>query len=139
MTKFVGSARPATNLKNTFLSQALPPLARALMAALFLVAGFRKLADWQGAIAYFNKLGVPMPELTLALVLVVEIIGGIVLISGWRTARVSTALAIYTIATAFVAHRFWAADPAQFAGQLNNFLKNLAIAGGFIYMASDIR
>ena len=31
-------------------------------------------------------------------------------------------------------HAFWSADAAQFAGQLNNFLKNVAMVGGFLLL-----
>src|SRR5258706_7100846 len=123
----------------TASTQALQLLARVAMAALFLIAGYRKFADWQNSVAFFGKIGLPMPELTLALVLVIEILGAIALILGWRLAFVSAAMAVYTMATALVAHQFWVADAAQYAGQLNNFLKNLAIAGGFVYMADYAR
>ena len=39
-----------------------------------------------------------------------------------------------TVAAGFVGHQFWNVDPAQFGNQLNNFLKNLAIASGLLYM-----
>ena len=47
---------------------------------------------------------------------------------------VAGALAVFTLASAFTAHAFWSADAAQFAGQLNNFLKNVAMAGGFLVL-----
>ena len=49
----------------------------------------------------------------------------------------ASALALFTLATAFTAHAFWSADAAQFAGQLNNFLKNVAMAGGFLLLIVD--
>src|SRR5258705_10060751 len=131
--------KDANTTQPTVSTQALQLLARVAMAALFLIAGYRKYADWQNSVGFFSKVGLPTPGLTLALVLAIEILGAVALILGWRLALVSAAMAVYTMATAFVAHQFWVADAAQYAGQLNNFLKNLAIAGGFVYMAADAR
>ncbi|WP_313760065.1 hypothetical protein [Rhizobium sp.] len=47
----------------------------------------------------------------------------------------SVLLAGYTVLTALMFHQFWSAAPAQQAGQSINFLKNLAIAGGFWFVA----
>jgi putative oxidoreductase len=42
-------------------------------------------------------------------------------------------IAFIAIAT-FMAHRFWQVDAAQYANQLNHFLKNAAIVGGLLYV-----
>ena len=33
-----------------------------------------------------------------------------------------------------MAHRFWQIDAAQYANQLNHFLKNAALVGGLLYV-----
>ncbi len=106
--------------------------ARALMALIFIVAGIRKLLAWGASVGYFTKLGIPLPELLLALTIAFEIVGGIALVIGWQTRYVAIALAFFTMVSAFIAHAFWAAEPPQFNGQLLNFLKNAAMAGGFL-------
>ena len=111
-------------------------IARVLVASLFLVAGARKLLAWTATVAYFGKLGLVMPEMILLLVLALEFAGGILLAIGWRLPLVATALAVFTFGAAIAAHAFWSAEPAQFSGQLNNFLKNVAIAGGLIQIAT---
>ncbi len=112
------------------------PIARVLLASLFLVAGVRKLLGWGATVAYFGKLGLVMPELILPLVVTLELGGAILLVVGWRLPVVSIALAAFSIAAAFAAHAFWSVEPAQFTGQLNNFLKNVAIAGGLLHVAA---
>jgi putative oxidoreductase len=109
--------------------------ARVLMAAIFLVAGVRKLLTYGATLGYFGKLGIPLADVVLPLTIALEIGGGLLLIAGWRVQWVAGALALFTLATAFTAHAFWAADAAQFAGQLNNFLKNVAMVGGFVMVA----
>ncbi|MNR62208.1 Inner membrane protein YphA [compost metagenome] len=44
-------------------------------------------------------------------------------------------MGVLTMATAFVGHPFWSVETEQFAGQLNNFMKNVAITGAFLLLA----
>jgi putative oxidoreductase len=108
--------------------------ARVLMAVIFLVAGVRKLMAYGATLGYFAKLGIPLPDVVLPLTIALEVGGGLLLVAGWRVQWVAGALALFTLATAFAAHAFWAADAAQFTGQLNNFLKNVAMVGGFLML-----
>jgi putative oxidoreductase len=119
----------------TTLKNAIPHLARVLMALLFLVAGLRKLTGFSVTVLYFEKLGLPMPEMMTGLVIVLELAGAILLILGWRLKIVASILALYTLSAALLAHRFWLAEPAQFSNQLNHFLKNITIVGGFLMVA----
>lgn len=111
--------------------------ARVLMAVIFLVAGVRKLMTYGATLGYFAKLGIPMADVVLPLTIALEVGGGLLLVAGWRVQWVAGALALFTLATAFTAHAFWAADAAQFAGQLNNFLKNVAMVGGFLLLIAQ--
>lgn len=114
-------------------------VARALIALLFLVAGVRKLMYYSGTLGYFAQLGIPVPELVLPLTILIEIAGGMAVVAGWRLQLVAPVMAVFTLGTALVGHRFWAADAAQFTPQLNNFLKNVAIAGAFVLLAVQSR
>lgn len=119
------------------ISQNCPALfaARTLMALLFLVAGTRKLLAWGATVGYFNKLGIPLPEIALGLTVALEIVGGIALVLGWRVQAVAVVMGVFTLISALIAHAFWAAEPPQFNAQLLNFLKNTAMAGGFLLLA----
>jgi putative oxidoreductase len=108
--------------------------ARVLMASLYLVAGIRKVLTWKMMLGYFAGLGIPLPEVVLPLTVAVEIGGGVALLVGWRLREVSFIMAGFTLFTAFIAHRFWMADGAQFNNQLNHFFKNVALTGGFLVL-----
>ena len=110
-------------------------VARILMSAIFLVAGARKLLSYTGTVGYFGSLGIPAPELVVGFVAVLEIMGAIALIAGWRTREVALMLAVFTLVSCLLGHRFWSADGPQFGNQLNHFLKNVAMVGGFIVIA----
>ena len=113
-----------------------PLVGRSLIAALFLVAGIRKILTYAGTVGYMAKLGFPAPEVAAAIAILIEVGGGILLIVGWRTRWVALAIAVFVVIATFAAHRFWEFDAAQYNAQLNNFLKNFAIIGGLLMVAA---
>ena len=114
-------------------SQALL-VSRLLIASLFLVAGIRKLMGVAGAAGYFTKLGFPAADVLVWVAIAIELGGGALLVLGWQTRRVAWLLIAFTAIATFMAHRFWQFDAAQYANQLNHFLKNAAIVGGLLYV-----
>jgi len=120
--------------------RALAFAGRFLMAIIFLLAGFGKATAYAGTVGYFAKLGVPMPEIVVALSILVELGGGILLLIGYRLQIVAPIMAAFTIGAALIGHRFWeASDPAVHMQQMNNFLKNVAMCGGFLMVLVDAR
>lgn len=111
-------------------------LARLCLAGVFIVFGLRKLMAVAGTTGYFGKLGLPMPEIVVWLVILVEVVGGILLVVGWRTRIVAWILAAFVVAATLLAHRYWEFDAAQYVPQLTNFMKNLAITGGLLMIAA---
>lgn len=112
-------------------------ISRLLMAGVFLVFGIRKLMAVAGTAGYFAKLGLPMADIAVWLVILVEIGGAILLIAGWQTRLVAWILAAFVVFATLIAHRFWEFDGAQYVPQLTNFMKNLAIAGGLLMVAAS--
>ncbi len=110
-------------------------IGRLLIAALFVISGIWKITHFPVTIAYFTRIGLPLPEAMAVLATAIEIGGGIVLAAGWRALWVASLLALFVLAATALGHRFWEADPAQFFNQLNHFLKNLAIGGGLLLLA----
>jgi len=114
----------------------LPLAGRLLMSAVFLVAGIRKVLGFAGTVAYFTKLGFPAPEVMAVLAIIIELTGSVLLIVGWKTRYVAWLLVLFVLIATFMAHRFWEFDAAQYANQMNHFLKNLAIIGGLMFVAA---
>jgi len=110
-------------------------VARIALAALFLVSALRSVAAFAGTAGYFGRLGVPLPEVMTWVVITVEILGAAMLIVGWRARLAAWGLAAFVVVATLLAHRFWAVDAAQYANQLNHFLKNLAVIGGLLLLA----
>ncbi len=107
-------------------------LGRILIAVIFLLSGFGKLTAISGTAGYFGAMGLPVPTVTAIVVGLIELLGGLAILVGFQTRITAWVLAIFTIATALVAHTGWADQ-----NQMIHFLKNLAITGGFLVLASS--
>lgn len=101
--------------------------ARLALAALFIVAGAGKIPGYEGVAGYMQSMGVP--AILLPLVIALEIIGGVAIAVGYRTRLVAFLLAGFSLLSALAFHNP-IADPAE----QTQFLKNLAIMGGFLLL-----
>jgi putative oxidoreductase len=111
-------------------------IGRILLATVFLVSGVRKVMGVAATTGYLTKLGFPMPEVMVWIAIVIEIGGALALIVGWQTRRAAWLMIVFTAIATMMAHRFWEFDAAQYANQMNHFLKNVAIIGGMLYIAA---
>lgn len=111
--------------------EALPAAGRLLMSAIFLVSGAGKLAAPAATLATIRAAGLPLPEVSYAAATAVEILGGLLLIAGYRTRLVALVLAAFAVATAVTFHTAFADQ-----NQMFHFLKNLAMAGGLLQVVA---
>jgi putative oxidoreductase len=98
---------------------------RILLAALFILAGFNKAMGAEGTIGFIASKGLPLPEVVYGLTVLLELGGGILLLIGFQARLIGLAFALFCVATVVVFHPSLE-DPS--------FLKNLALAGGFLYV-----
>ena len=113
------------------LATTVPAVGRALISALFVLSGLSKLAAPAMTIEYIESVGLPLPTIAFGFAAVVEIVGGITLLLGYRTRTVASALFLFVVATAVFFHRNLG-DPDQ----LIHFFKNMAIAGGLMHVVA---
>jgi putative oxidoreductase len=104
---------------------------RILIAALFLISGFGKIAAPAMTQRFIASAGLPFPPLALLVAIVIEVGGGILLILGYRSRMVASVMAVFTVVTALSFHHDFA-DPNAMA----HFLKNISIAGGLLQIAA---
>lgn len=111
-----------------------PVLGRVLLAALFIFAAYEKLMDLinnkgTGIIQLMEYAKIPMAGMTLLiLIIAVELLGGLMLVVGYKAKWAACALAIFTLMTTYFFH-FEVA-------QMLMALKNLAIVGGLLYVSA---
>jgi putative oxidoreductase len=103
-------------------------IARVFLGHIFLLAGLSKIGGYEGTQGYMEAMGVPGG--LLPLVIALEVIGGLAIIAGWKTKWASIALAGFTVVAAVVFHNNFADQT-----QMILFMKNIAIAGGFLLLA----
>ena len=107
---------------------------RVFLGWLFLASGYGKLGSIPGTTAYFTSLGMSSPELCAWFAAIVEVILGAALILGIATRYAALASFVWVLVATAIAHRYWTYPAAQQAGQYNNWLKNIAIMGGALYV-----
>ncbi len=103
-------------------------LGRIMLALIFILAGIGKIIDPAGTSSYMESMGVN--GMLLWPVVALEVLGGIALIVGYKTALVAFALALFSIAAAVIFH-------SNFGDKMQMvlFLKNIAMAGGLLLLA----
>ncbi|MFZ5550014.1 MAG: DoxX family protein [Pseudomonadota bacterium] len=109
---------------------------RALLALLFIPAGYSKIAGFAGVAGYIASKGVPMPEVCAALAIAAELGLGILLLVGWQARWAALGLALFVFVITPIFHAFWAVPPEQVMQQQQAFFKNLAAAGGLLLAAA---
>ncbi|MEZ3187244.1 DoxX family protein [Stutzerimonas stutzeri] len=104
---------------------------RVLLSAIFLLSGVSKISAPAGMIGYIESVGLPFPTLALAIAILIEVVGGIALILGYRTRLIAAGLAVFSVATALAFHN-QLGDQNQFI----HFFKNIAMAGGLLQVVA---
>ena len=100
---------------------------RILISALFLLNGIFKISNYDGTIGWMESFG--MPGILLIPAIILEIAGPVLIIIGYKTKLAAGLLSLFCIATAFIFHNDFANQM-----QLTSFLKNIALAGGFLIL-----
>ena len=113
-------------------SDILALLGRVLLASIFVYSGFGKITDFQGTAGYISGAGLPMPQVLAVGSIIVEFIGGLALLIGFRARWAALAFVLFLIIITPVFHNFWSGPPAEMMSQQINFIKNIAIIGGML-------
>ena len=105
--------------------QIIELVGRVFISLIFLLAGVGKVFNYEGTISYMESFSVPSYLLIPAIV--VEILFPLLIIVGYKTKFSAMILALFAISLAIIFH-------TDFSNQIElmSFLKNFAIAGGFL-------
>jgi putative oxidoreductase len=110
---------------------------RSLLGLYFILPGLSKVFDFASTLALMRMKGVPFSLVLLPLTIVVQLLGGIFLVLGRNLRLTAFILFGLTIVINLFIHNFWAltGDPSQ-GHEIQNFVKNLAIAAGLLVLAT---
>ena len=112
------------------MANVLDLIGRILISALFLISAFNKVFNLDGSMGWMESFGVPGFFIYPAIV--IEIILPILVIVGYQAKIAASILAIFCLLTAFLFH-FDFSDQSQ----LVSFLKNIGLAGGFLFIVAN--
>ena len=103
---------------------------RILISSLFLIEGVRKFFFQEETIMYMEDYGVP--EILFFPSVILEVLFPILLIIGYKTRFSASIMALFTLTVALIFH-------TNFENQMELiiFLKDIAIAGGFLIIAAN--
>ena len=104
-------------------------LGRIFLSLLFLIEGIGKISVQENVVMYMEDYGVPGILFIPAIVL--EILFPIILIVGYRTRWAASIMALFTFAVAIIFHTDFSEGM-----QMMLFLKDIAIAGGFMIIVA---
>ena len=107
-------------------------VARILLVVLFVVLGWSKLSDYSGTASHMAHVGIPIPSVA----------------TWWRWWSSSSSrsqsfsgpgplallLALYTLATALIAHHFWTMEGDARYDNAIDFYRNISIFGGLLLL-----
>ena len=100
-------------------------LGRIFLSTIFIINGIGKIFHYEGTIQYMENFNVPGNLIIPAII--VEIVFPILLIIGYQTRFSALILSLFTLTLAIIFHTDFSDQM-----QLISFLKNIAIAGGFL-------
>jgi len=107
----------------------LPLVARLLVTSEFLVAVRGKTFDWSGQAAYMQSKGMTMIVPLLAMALVIEAVGSLCLITGYRARTAAAVMFVYLGIVSVRLHAFWNQTGNAAGMNETQFFKNLGMMG----------
>ncbi len=122
-------------MNESLLSKAGPIAGRLLVGGVYAINGIGLLDAFGPVSQLMAAKGVIAPGILLGLTISAWLIGGLMLIFGYRVQLAGLVLAAITVPVTLYIHGPWSASPAEFQNELNHFLKNIAIIGALVYIA----
>ena len=125
-------------MNNTIINaqRAMLLIGRGLLGLYFILPGISKITGFAGMSEYMAAHGVPFVPLILVLTIILQIGCGASLVAGWRTQLMAFMLACLTLIISLFMHNFWVMpEGLERNHELQNFIKNLAIMAGLLYVA----
>ncbi|MEN8145559.1 MAG: DoxX family protein [Gemmatimonadota bacterium] len=114
-----------------------PLVGRILIAVPLLSFGWYKTQNFEMMSGWMRFLELPAPSLLLGAAIAFELVGGLLLIAGYKTRWAALALILYIIPVTFVIHSFWSVeDLVQRQAALESFSKGIIIIGGLLFVAT---
>ena len=105
-------------------------IGRIFISALFLISAFNKIFNLEGSTSWMEGFG--LPGFLIFPAIVIEIVLPVLVIVGYQARIAAGILSIFCLMTAFIFH-------FDFSNQMQlvSFLKNIGLAGGFLFIVAN--
>jgi putative oxidoreductase len=111
-------------------------IGRCLVAVPFLVFGFTKIEQFHGIVGMMGSMKIPAPTVATVIIIIIEVLGGICLVLGFRARFWAWLMFLYLIPVTFMVHNYWTYAAPQRADEIVHFYKNIGIMGGLLMIAA---
>ena len=113
------------------MTNILDLVGRVFISLVFLLSGINKIGNYEGSIGWMESFG--MPGIFLIPAIILEIVAPILIIIGYKVKIAAALLSVFCIATALIFH-------TDFSNQMQfvSFMKNIALAGGFLFLVINL-
>ena len=112
---------------------------RSLLGLYFLVPGIMKFLAPDMHVALMEHHGLPLAPPLMWFAAVVNVAGGLALISGRHVRLVAFGFVIYILLVNALLHDFWNFTGIEGGHEMQNFIKNLGILAGLLVLAGASR
>ena len=121
---------------NANLTNAIALAGRILLALLFIQSGFGKLTGFEGTAGYIASKGLPLPQVGATVAIAVELLGGILLVVGWKARWVAGVFFLFLVPVTFLFHNPAGLPADQASMQMIQLMKNISIMGGMLMVVA---
>lgn len=113
-------------------------IGRFLLGLYFLYPGITKIPSYDFMVEYMTLHNIPFVTILLPITILLQVVLGLMLITGYRIKESAIILAVLTLFINFGMHDFWNQYPNTDAGhELQNFVKNLGIFAGLLVLSAS--
>ena len=120
------------------MEKAFITIGRGLLGLYFLYPGVTKIPSYNFMIEYMTLHNIPFVTILLPITILLQVVLGLMLITGYRIKESAIILAVLTLFINFGMHDFWNQYPNTDSGhELQNFVKNLGIFAGLLVMSAS--
>ena len=120
-------------MEKTFIT-----IGRGLLGLYFLYPGITKIPSYGFMVEYMTLHNIPFVTILLPITILLQVVLGLMLITGYRIKESAIILAVLTLFINFGMHDFWNQYPNTDAGhELQNFVKNLGILAGLLVLSAS--
>jgi|TARA_B110000438_G_scaffold90264_1_gene89748 putative oxidoreductase len=111
---------------------------RILLGFYFLLPGITKIDSYEFMGDYMALHNIPFVSVLLPITILLQVVCGLMLITGYRIKETALVLAGLTLLINFGMHDFWNSYPETDSGhETQNFVKNLGIFAGLLAVSAS--